>query len=128
MNGNPWKKVVVGSFVLGTAGILTCVSALLSDLVPTWSLLLFLAALIPLGFVILGILAGFVWLLDRCEEYFNEKKNRLLDYGKRKLDKEIQSKTQIIDKVIYGPGNMASCNVHPGLGGVRFAAGLHTGL
>ena len=88
MYGNSWKKVIVGSFVLGFAGIMTCISALLSDLVPTWSVLAFIAVLIPLGLAIVGILAGFVWLCDKFEDYLNEKKDKLLEVGKRKSDKE----------------------------------------
>ncbi|MGD0382007.1 MAG: hypothetical protein ABSA77_00705 [Thermoguttaceae bacterium] len=79
MYGHSWKKVIFSSFALGVAGILTCISALLSDLVPTWSVLAFIAVLIPLGLAIVGILAGFVWICDKCEEYFNEKKDKLLE-------------------------------------------------
>jgi hypothetical protein len=94
MYGNSWKKVIVGSFVLGFAGIMTCISALLSDLVPAWSVLAFIAVLIPLGFLIVGILAGFVWLCDKFEDYSNEKKDNLLEGGKRKSDKEISPNSQ----------------------------------
>jgi hypothetical protein len=94
MYGNSWNKVFVGSFVLGFAGIMTCISALLSAIVPAWSILAFIAVLIPLGFVIVGILAGFVWLCDKYEEYHNEKNNNLLEGGKRKSDKEISTNNQ----------------------------------
>jgi len=94
MYGHSWKKVIFSSFALGVAGILTCISALLSDLVPTWSVLAFIAVLIPLGLAIVGILAGFVWICDKCEEYFNEKKDKLLEGGKRKSDKETSPNDQ----------------------------------
>ena len=92
--GNSWKKVIVGSFVLGFAGIMTCISALLSDIVPTWSVLAFIAVLIPLGLAFVGILAGFVWLCDKFEDYQNEKKDKMLEGGKRKSDKEISTNDQ----------------------------------
>jgi hypothetical protein len=94
MYGHSWKKVIFSSFALGVAGILTCISALLSDLVPTWSVLSFITVLIPLGLAILGILAGFVWLCDKFEDYLNEKKDKLLEGGKRKSDKEISPNDQ----------------------------------
>ncbi|MGA2059515.1 MAG: hypothetical protein ABSG67_03465 [Thermoguttaceae bacterium] len=94
MYGNSWKKVIIGSFVLGFAGIMTCISALLSDLVPAWSVLAFIAVLIPLGLAIIGILAGFVWLCDKLEDYLNEKKDKLLEGGKRKSDKYISPNDQ----------------------------------
>ncbi|MGD0516373.1 MAG: hypothetical protein ABSA26_02455 [Thermoguttaceae bacterium] len=94
MYGHSWKKVIVSSFALGVAGIMTCISALLSDLVPTWSVLAFIAVLIPLGLAIVGILAGFVWLCDKFEDYLNEKKDKRLDGGKRKSDKEISPNDQ----------------------------------
>ncbi|MGA2798769.1 MAG: hypothetical protein ABSE63_14405 [Thermoguttaceae bacterium] len=94
MYGNSWKKVIVGSFVLGFAGIMTCISALLSDLVPAWSALAFIAVLIPLGLAIVGILAGFVWLCDKFEDYLNEKKDKLLEGGKRESNKEISPNGQ----------------------------------
>ena len=49
MDGSSWKKVIVSSFVLGVAGIMTCISALLNDIVPAWSVLAFIAVLIPLA-------------------------------------------------------------------------------
>jgi len=71
---HPWKKVIVGSFAIGVAGILTCISALLGVLVPTWSLGAFITVLISLGLVVVGILVGFVWVCDKCEDYFNFKR------------------------------------------------------
>ncbi len=94
MYGNSWKKVIISSFVLGVAGIMTCISALLSDLVPAWSVLAFIAVLIPLGLVIVGILAGFVWLGDKFEDYLDEKENNLLEGRKRKSDKDINPNDQ----------------------------------
>ncbi len=94
MYGNSWKKVIISSFVLGVAGILTCISALLSDFVPAWSVLAFISVLIPLGLAIVGILAGFVWLCDKCEDYLNENKDKLLEGGKRESDKEISPNDQ----------------------------------
>jgi hypothetical protein len=94
MYGNSWKKVIVGSFVLGFAGIMTCISALLSELVPAWSVLAFIAVLIPLGFVIVGILAGFVWFCDKLEDYLTENKDKLLEGQKRKSDKKISQNDQ----------------------------------
>jgi hypothetical protein len=88
MYGKSWKKVIVSSFVLSVAGIMTCMSALLSDLVPAWSMLAFLAVLIPLGLAIVGILAGFVWICDKCENYFADRKEKLLDPGNRKSGKK----------------------------------------
>jgi len=78
MYRHSWNKVIVSSFALGAAGILTCISALLSVLVPTWSVLAFIAVLVPLGVAIVGVLAGFVWLCDKYEEYIDRKKNNLL--------------------------------------------------
>jgi hypothetical protein len=80
-----WKRVIVGSFLLGVAGMLTCVSALLSDIVPAWSVLAFIAALIPLGIVIAVVLAGFLWLCDKCEGHFVDRTDRILDGTKQAL-------------------------------------------
>jgi hypothetical protein len=129
MYGHSWKKVIVSSFALGVAGILTCISALLSDLVPTWSVLSFIAVLIPLGLAILGILAGFVWLCDKCEEYFNEKKDKLLEGGKRESGKEIITNDQLLKRSAWHePDNLASGDVHLGTGCVRLDVRLHTRL
>jgi hypothetical protein len=66
-----WNKVLAISFVLAAAGILACIAALFDNLVPKGSLLAFLAAMIPLGLLIVGILIAFVWLCDKCEDYFS---------------------------------------------------------
>ena len=90
-----WKKVIIGSFVLGVAGILTCVSALLSDLVPAWSVLAFIIVLIPLGIVIAAVLAGFIWLCDKCENYFADRTDRILDATKHKFTADSPPKYQV---------------------------------
>jgi hypothetical protein len=102
MNGNSWKKVIVGSFVLGFAGIMTCISALLSDIVPTWSVTAFIAVLVPLGLAIVSILAGFVWLCDKFEDYLNKKDDQLLEGVNRKSAKKIKPQDQpFYDKANY---------------------------
>jgi len=129
MYGHSWKKVIVSSFILGVAGIMTCISALLSDLVPTWSVLAFIAVLISLELAIVGILAGFVWLCDKCEEYFNEKKDKLLEGGKRESGKEIITNDQLLKRSdLHGSDNLASGDVQPGIGGAGFNVRLHTRL
>lgn len=88
MDGSSWKKVIVSSFVLGVAGIMTCISALLNDIVPAWSVLAFIAVLIPLALAIIAILAGFIWLCDKCENYFADRTDKILDTGKRESGKD----------------------------------------
>lgn len=65
-----WNKMLALSFILAAAGILACVAALFDNLVPKGSLLAFLAAVIPLGVVIVGVLIAFAWFCDKCEDYF----------------------------------------------------------
>ena len=88
MDGSSWKKVIVSSFVLGVAGIMTCISALLNDIVPAWSVLAFISVLIPLALAIIAILAGFIWLCDKCENYFADRTDKILDTGKRESGKD----------------------------------------
>jgi hypothetical protein len=103
MNGHSWKKTIVISFVLGAAGILTCIAALLSDLVPTWSILAFIAVLIPLGLVIVGILAAFVWICDKCEDYFGNHIDKMLEADKRKPGVEKKTDDKWGNKVLAPP-------------------------
>ena len=65
-----WNKVLAISFILAAAGILACIAALFDNLVPKGSLLAFLAAMIPLGVAIIGVLIAFAWFCDKCEDYF----------------------------------------------------------
>jgi hypothetical protein len=63
------NKMLVVSLSLATAGILACLGALFDSLVADGSILTFLAATVPLGLAIVGVLAGFAWLCDKCESY-----------------------------------------------------------
>jgi hypothetical protein len=103
MNGYSWKKLIISSFALGAAGMLTCVAALLSDLVPTWSILAFIAVLIPLGLIIVGILAAFVWICDKCEDYFGGRIDKMLDVDKPKPKVEKQSDDKWCGKDLAPP-------------------------
>jgi hypothetical protein len=77
MNSHWWEKTIVISMILGTAGILACVAAIFNIDVPKGSLTAFLAAIIPLGLAIIGILVGFTWVCDKCNDYFKRRSNRL---------------------------------------------------
>ena len=61
------------SLSLAAAGILACVGALFDSLVAEGSIMGFLAATVPLGLAIVGVLVGFVWLCDKCESYLTRR-------------------------------------------------------
>jgi hypothetical protein len=71
------NKMLVVSFSLGAAGILACLGALFDSLVAEGSVFAFLAAIVPLGLAIVGVLVGFAWLCDQCETYLRRRADSL---------------------------------------------------
>jgi hypothetical protein len=76
-----WDRTMVISFSVGAAGILTCVAILVDSLFPTGSVLAALASMAALGVAVLVVVAGYVWVCDKCQDYFSERLGRL--FGKR---------------------------------------------
>jgi hypothetical protein len=72
---------MVISFSLGAAGILTCVAILVDSLFPTGSVVMAMASLAALGVAILVVVAGYVWVCDKCQDYLSERLDRLLGEG-----------------------------------------------
>jgi hypothetical protein len=70
------NKMLVVSLSLAAAGILACLGALFDSLVANGSILAFLAATVPLGLAIAGVLAGFAWVCEKCESYFRRLPER----------------------------------------------------
>ena len=68
--------MVVVSFCLGAAGILACLGALFDSLVAQGSIMAVLAATVPLGLAIVGVMMGFAWVCDKCEGYLNRRADR----------------------------------------------------
>jgi hypothetical protein len=70
-------KMLVVSLCLAGAGILACVGALFDGFVSGGSIMAFLAATVPLGLAIIGVLLGFAWVCDKCETYLRRRADRL---------------------------------------------------
>jgi hypothetical protein len=70
------NKMLVVSLCLGAAGILACAGALFDGLVAEGSILSFLAATVPLGLAIVGVLMGFAWACETSERYFSRRAGR----------------------------------------------------
>ena len=67
--GNAWNKTAWRSALrLAAAGILACIAALLDNFVPQGSLLAFSPRWLPLGWRSLGVMVGFAWVCDKCED------------------------------------------------------------
>jgi hypothetical protein len=78
MGWRAWTKMIVVSAGLGSAGILVCIVALLDVLVPRGSVLGFLSWMAALVGVIVVLVAGYVWVCDKCEDYLSGRLERLL--------------------------------------------------
>jgi hypothetical protein len=72
-----WNKMIVVSASLAVGGMLVCVAGLLDVLVPQGSVLGFVAGMAALGVVITLVVAGYVWLCDKFEDYVSERLDRL---------------------------------------------------
>jgi hypothetical protein len=72
------------SSALAAAGILACAGALLDAFIPRGSVLGFLTWMVVLGIIIIGTVAGYTWVCDKCEGYFNGRLDRLLSRSKLK--------------------------------------------
>jgi hypothetical protein len=83
MGAYVWKRLLVLSFTLAAAGILACAAAVIDVLLPQASVPAFLGSMVFLGGAVIGTMAAFVWLCDRCEDYFAEYLDRLLDRSGR---------------------------------------------
>ena len=75
MNPQGWNKFMVASLALAVGGILACTGAMLEVVMPSWSVVGFLATAILLGLSVGGIVAAFTWGCDRCEDYLHDKAN-----------------------------------------------------
>ena len=84
---NGWNKVVAMSLVLASAGILACLARFFDNYVPKGSWLALLAAAIPLGLLILGLLACLAWGCDKCEGYWDHSAEKLPDMPPKKSNK-----------------------------------------
>jgi len=74
------NKMLVVSLSLAAAGMLACIAAVYDSFVPKGSLLAFLATMLPLGLLVAGIIAVFVWLCERFEgtpERRDEQRSKL---------------------------------------------------
>jgi hypothetical protein len=76
-------KMLVVSLCLAGAGVLACIGALFDGLVSGGSIMAFLAATVPLGLVIVGVLIGFAWACDKCETYLRRRADRLAQKRRR---------------------------------------------
>jgi cytochrome bd-type quinol oxidase subunit 2 len=88
------NNMLVVSLSLGAAGILACMGALFDSLVAEGSIFGFLAATVPLGLAIVGILMGFAWLCDKCESYLSRRARRLA--ARRRLPTTVKSAYGVI--------------------------------
>jgi hypothetical protein len=82
MFGRGWNKTIVVSLSLAAAGVITCIAALLDSVAPTESVGSFLVVKCALGAVIIVVMISFAWMCDKCENYFSERIDRLLDTKK----------------------------------------------
>jgi len=71
-----WDKTIAISFSLGAAGILTCAAILIDSLLPTASVVAVAAWMVVLGAAVGMIVAGYVWLCDKCQDYLSERLGR----------------------------------------------------
>ncbi len=92
----PWKKAFAVSSILAVAGILACFASILNIVIPKGTIAI-LAAMIPLGAVIMGILIGFVWVCNKYENYFDSKDKPDIS---EKQKQQSQSSTKTNEKQI----------------------------
>ena len=89
-----WNKMLVVSFSVGAVGILVCAGGLLDILVPKGSIFWFMFRVAALVGVIALVVAGYVWICDKCEDYLSGYLDRLLDRQPRRSDAAANTKKQ----------------------------------
>jgi hypothetical protein len=78
-----WNKMVLVSVALAAAGTLVCVTALIGTAVPKGSAWGFAAEVVASGVAIALVVAGYVWVCDKCEQYLSGRTERLLNVAER---------------------------------------------
>lgn len=73
------NKLTAVSFAMAAAGILTCAAALLDVFIPSGSFVGFLAKMALLGLAVTGVVIGYTWVCDKCENYFIGRRDRFLN-------------------------------------------------
>jgi hypothetical protein len=76
MGWHGWNRIFAISLCLAAAGGLACLAALYNIVVPRGSFVAFLAATVPLGIAVVGVLLGFIWLCEQCEDYLSRRAER----------------------------------------------------
>jgi hypothetical protein len=77
-----WNRLIVASCALAAAGILACGFAVLHVLTPIGSILDFLAGVVLLALVVVGVMIGYSWICEKCEDLPEERLDRILAAGK----------------------------------------------
>lgn len=71
MRSDPSNQIIAVSAALGAAGLLACVAALFDVFLPKGSFVGLLAGMFLLGFVVTGVMIGYTWACDKCENVFH---------------------------------------------------------
>ena len=77
-----WNRLIVASCALAAAGILACGFALLHILTPIGSMLDFLAGIVLLALVVVGVMIGYSWVCKKCEDLPEKRLDRIVAAGK----------------------------------------------
>jgi hypothetical protein len=85
MHGHSWNRLIAASWALAAAGILACAGALLDAFLPRGSILGVLAWIAVLALVVAGTIAGFVWGCDKCERTFDDRIDRMMEKGSKRM-------------------------------------------
>ena len=77
-----WNRLIAASCALAAAGILACGFALLHILTPIGSMLDFLAGIVLLALVVVGVMIGYSWVCKKCEDLPEKRLDRIVAAGK----------------------------------------------
>ena len=78
MYGQLKDRLFLTSLALAAGGILACLAVMLDTFMPKGSAWAFLAALLPLGLGVVGLVLGFTWVCDKVESRVRGPLERLL--------------------------------------------------
>jgi hypothetical protein len=93
------NKMLVVSLSLASAGILACIAAVYDSFVPKGSLLAFWVTMVPMGLLVAGIVAGFVWLCERGERYSERRSEQPLQIRPVEFPTESERQRHFLDEI-----------------------------
>jgi hypothetical protein len=121
-----WNKMLVISCSVAAVGILVCAGGLLDILVPKGSIFWFMFRVATLAGVIALVVAGYVWICDKCEDCLSGYLDRLLDRQPRRPGAAANTKKPPTSGKADDRDDVHQSQ-HPGASGDRYVESLRGG-